>query len=711
MAFVSASPASRPSETLEAGWGEEGLYEELWKACAGPLVEVPRGDERVFYFPQGHMEQLVSSTDQELDQQIPLFNLPPKILCRVVNIQLRAEPETDEVYAQITLLPEADQSEPTSPDPCLPEPRRPTVNSFCKILTASDTSTHGGFSVLRRHATECLPPLDMSQATPTQELAAKDLHGFEWRFKHIFRGQPRRHLLTTGWSTFVTSKRLVAGDAFIFMRGGNEELCVGVRRLARQQNTIPSSVISSQSMHLGVLATASHAVSTHSLFTVYYKPRISQFIVRVNKYLEAAKNGFAVGMRFKMRFEGEDVPEKRITGTITGVGDISSQWAGSKWRSLKVQWDEATSIQRPERVSPWDIEPFTGPMTALNVTQPVFMKNKRSRSPLDLSSLEASLGFWRRGKTQSQELGPLNATDAQTPEMQVVWPHRRKESNDSNFMNSHSPCNTRLADCWLKDLHYPLKSSSSLMADVSLKLFGDVNGETKAIHPSWPHMSGCMNEEPSLRLGNNTEKWKKPESSSSCRLFGIDLVNPSGGIETATVGHISLSSYAMEDPLQVTASLEDSDQHPEKAPKEPKQELQVSPKEIQRKQNCSTRSRTKVHMQGIAVGRAVDLTNLESYDDLILELEEMFEIKGELHHRNKWEVVYTDDEGDVMLVGDDPWPEFCKMVKKIYIYTSEEVRKMRPRSKISAAPASEGEGGGGATSAALQKEKTESVQS
>ena len=29
----------------------------------------------------------------------------------------------------------------------------------------------------------------MSQATPTQELAARDLHGFEWRFKHIFRGK------------------------------------------------------------------------------------------------------------------------------------------------------------------------------------------------------------------------------------------------------------------------------------------------------------------------------------------------------------------------------------------------------------------------------------------------------------------------------------------------------------------------------------------
>ena len=38
-------------------------------------------------------------------------------------------------------------------------PPRFHVHSFCKTLTASDTSTHGGFSVLRRHADEFLPPL------------------------------------------------------------------------------------------------------------------------------------------------------------------------------------------------------------------------------------------------------------------------------------------------------------------------------------------------------------------------------------------------------------------------------------------------------------------------------------------------------------------------------------------------------------------------
>jgi len=47
---------------IAVGWNlgsnDDELYTELWKACAGPLVEVPRYGERVFYFPQGHMEQV-----------------------------------------------------------------------------------------------------------------------------------------------------------------------------------------------------------------------------------------------------------------------------------------------------------------------------------------------------------------------------------------------------------------------------------------------------------------------------------------------------------------------------------------------------------------------------------------------------------------------------------------------------------------------------
>lgn len=116
----------------------------------------------------------------------------------------------------------------------------------------------------------------------------------------ILQGQPRRHLLTTGWSTFVTSKKLIAGDAFVYLRldlnwtytsslgssaygtvflflfsrSETGQQRVGVRRLVQKQSTMPASVISSQSMHLGVLASASHAIRTHSIFLVYYRPRL-----------------------------------------------------------------------------------------------------------------------------------------------------------------------------------------------------------------------------------------------------------------------------------------------------------------------------------------------------------------------------------------------------------------------------------------------------
>jgi len=36
---------------------------------------------------------------------------------------------------------------------------------------------------------------------------------------------------------------------------------------------------------------------------------MSQFIISVNKYMEAINQKFSVGMRFKMSFDGDDSPE------------------------------------------------------------------------------------------------------------------------------------------------------------------------------------------------------------------------------------------------------------------------------------------------------------------------------------------------------------------------------------------------------------------
>ncbi|XP_060174812.1 auxin response factor 9-like [Lycium barbarum] len=103
------------------------------------------------------------------------------------------------------------------------------------------------------------------------------------------------------------------------------------------------------------------------------QPISSQFIIGLDKYLEAVKHGYLVGMRIKMRFEGEENSERRSTGTIFRISDSSSYWKDSPWQSLMVQWDEPASKLRINRVSPWEIEPF------YPVVQQIAMKNRRHR--------------------------------------------------------------------------------------------------------------------------------------------------------------------------------------------------------------------------------------------------------------------------------------------------------------------------------------------
>nr|GFC63185.1 auxin response factor 19 [Tanacetum cinerariifolium] len=148
--------------------------------------------------------------------------------------------------------------------------------------------------------------------------------------------QPKRHLLTTGWSIFVSSKRLFAGDAVLFVRDEKSQLLLGIRRANRQQSALSSSVISSDSMHIGILAAAAHAAANNSPFTIFYNPRASpaEFVIPLAKYM----------------------------GTVTGISDTDPvRWKNSQWRSLQVGWDESAAGERPSRVSIWEIEPVVTP--------------------------------------------------------------------------------------------------------------------------------------------------------------------------------------------------------------------------------------------------------------------------------------------------------------------------------------------------------------
>ncbi|CAN6327614.1 unnamed protein product [Urochloa humidicola] len=340
---------------------------ELWHACAGAGVALPRRGSAVVYLPQAHLAAGgCSGGEVPLGAAAP--PLPPHVACRVVDVELCADAATDEVYARLALVAEGQmfgrnihdgetEEKNCEMDDTDGEKKLRTSHMFCKTLTASDTSTHGGFSVPRRAAEDCFPPLDYELVRPSQELIAKDLHGLKWSFRHIYRGQPRRHLLTTGWSSFVNMKKLVSGDAVLFLRGNDGELRMGVRRAVPLKNEALEAANSTDSKQRTLSAVAS-SLENRSIFHICFDPRTvaSEFIVPLYKFAKSSNYPLSVGMRFKVGCGDEDA-NQRSCGLISGISEVDPiRWPGSKWRCILVKWDGDTKCNHKNRVSPWEIE-------------------------------------------------------------------------------------------------------------------------------------------------------------------------------------------------------------------------------------------------------------------------------------------------------------------------------------------------------------------
>ncbi|XP_041022563.1 auxin response factor 23-like isoform X12 [Juglans microcarpa x Juglans regia] len=655
---------------------KDDLHTALWHACAGPHVYIPRAGEKVFYFPQGHMEQVEAYTYQDGVMEMPIYNLPSRILCKVVYVHLKAEAHTDEVFAQVTLIPEAEQDMPSLEDENdVSLPQRTSVCSFVKKLTASDTSTHGGFSVPKRQAQECFPPLiflqDMSQQPSAQELIVKDLHGFEWCFRHICRGifskpgffcKSKRHLLTIGWSLFVTAKKLVADDACIFLRGENGQLCVGIRRAIKPLNNASASVISGYSMQHGILASAFHAVSTGTMFTVYYHPWTipSDFIIPVNRYMKLAKEVYSVGMRFRMQFEGEDFSEKRFSGTVVGVEDIDCiRWPGSEWRCLKVKWDPTSDkFLCPERVSPWNIELIE----SNNKNPSMIFEPKRTR-PINLSVPGFSSVTRDDPDWCHRKLGLENHLGSPI--------HAQLDQYGSNIISSSGgniavPCPT---------YQWPPIFTNRVCDNVSVR---------RNISVSTTSNFGSKVFRPSESRDENDVPLAQP--TGCARLFGVDLLYSHQELPSPQVA----TSCELSRPRSFLPTYESCVSETIQVSESSKSTSGV----LQRKQ-CDNRSFikrncTKVLKYGTALGRSVDLMRFDGYDELVSELDQMFDFKGSLNDgSSRWHVIYTNGEGDIMLIGHCPWQlrsillsqitslrEFCLMVQRIFIFPKEEIDKL-----------------------------------
>ncbi|XP_059303174.1 auxin-responsive protein IAA26-like [Lycium ferocissimum] len=109
---------------------------------------------------------------------------------------------------------------------------------------------------------------------------------------------------------------------------------------------------------------------------------------------------------------------------------------------------------------------------------------------------------------------------------------------------------------------------------------------------------------------------------------------------------------------------------------------------------CQTKGLfVKINMDGIPIGRKVDLKAYDSYDKLSSAVDQLFRgllaaqndpsgekkeegetaISGLLDGSGEYTLVYEDNEGDRMLVGDVPWHMFVSTVKRLRVLKSSEL--------------------------------------
>ncbi|XP_023729795.1 auxin response factor 4 [Lactuca sativa] len=692
---------------------ESSVYMELWHACAGPLTTLPNKGNVVVYFPQGHLEQIAShSSIQFSPTEVPSFGLQPQIFCKVVDVQLLANKENDEIYTKLTLLPL-----PELTDKNLQEGEeeggggtlaKSTPQMFCKTLTASDTSTHGGFSVPRRAAEDCFPPLDYKQQRPSQELVAKDLHGVEWKFRHIYRGQPRRHLLTTGWSIFVSQKNLVSGDAVLFLRGEGGELRLGTRRATRPRNVLPDTIMPNSNSFMDILAPVANAVSTNTTFDVFYSPRSNRadFVVPYVKYMDCINNMITNGTRFKMRFSMDESPERRFRGTVTGVSDMDPyKWSKSKWRCLMVRWDEDVGNSNQERISPWEID-LSGASVPLLSIHPS-LRFKKLRANLHSSPSEHPVNAWggcldfeestRSSKVlQGQENigGTINNSlnFGVQPSMHGVQVQPSMHTGFTPSQMLLTGRSTNIVSELMRNHHHHsgfLGSENRFPKVLQGQEICSMRSLTGKINGSWGP--------PRTNIPNNPGFY--PLASEGGRNFCFPNLPPVLPMTGFPINREGFGNGVMRDDvsalklqLQVPKTVEpnsgsekddggsDSNGSSCKLFGFHLNGVNSTPDA----QSLSKRSCIKVHKQGNKVGRAIHLSKMSSYEELFSELEALFQMEGLLKNRDGgWRLLYTDEENDMMVVGDDPWEEFARMATKIHIYTNEEVEKLMSGGVIS----------------------------
>ncbi|TVU15207.1 hypothetical protein EJB05_38714, partial [Eragrostis curvula] len=679
------------------GGGGQEVDAQLWLACAGSMCTVPPVGAAVYYFPQGHAEQAGGAVD------LSAARVPPLLPCLVAAVRFMADPQSDEVYAKMRLVPLRPGEPVADVGEAAAEAMRAAAGdeqqqakpaSFAKTLTQSDANNGGGFSVPRFCAETIFPELDYRAEPPVQNVFARDVHGIEWKFRHIYRGTPRRHLLTTGWSNFVNQKKLLAGDSIVFLRGGDGQVHVGLRRakrgygpggddggsssalsgwdpyrgLVRGNATTSSSssgVVSSNGKVPAedVLAAARLAAAGQPFEVVHY-PRASspEFCVRAEAVRAAMQVHWCPGMRFKMAFETED--SSRISwfmGTVAGAQPADpARWPQSPWRLLQVTWDEPELLQNVKRVCPWLVELVS---SMPNLHLPSFSPPRKKPRippytdfPFDGQLFDPASFPLHDRKHHHHHPGGGFVPFFPFPDGSAAA--GIQGARQAQFAPSFS------------DLHIS-NLQQSLLFSSGIRLL-------PADHLHAPHRAPGISTD--LTIGSHdiassslSSGGKKPD----------DVVKPPPPTGIVLFGRTILTEEQIKSTTTTTnsssggRSSSKSDSDAEKAPNTSSGSgsgvIQGSPTASWRDNGSMSSSefglepgQCKVFVESDAVGRNLDLAALGSFEELYARLSGMFGIDdADLRSH----VLYRTGSGEVKHAGDEPFSAFVKSARRITILT------------------------------------------
>ncbi|XVE81941.1 hypothetical protein DITRI_Ditri15bG0106800 [Diplodiscus trichospermus] len=249
---------------------------------------------------------------------------------------------------------------------------------------------------------------------------------------------------------------------------------------------------------------------------------------------------------------------------------------------------------------------------------------------------------------------------------------------------------------------YPAESELELGLGLSLGGSGCVTGKTKAGGSSWGECGRILTAKDFPSVVSHRANNGGPSSVAvSGTKRAAEPVSHEGGSPTAgsqVVGWPPIRSYRMNSLVnQAKAPRAEEDKGIGEKDK---------PKDTLKKKPCNGNQMgsavnekghlgfVKVNIDGIPIGRKVDLNAHSCYETLAQALEDMFlrsanSVGAEkeqvtkpsklLDGSSEFVLTYEDKEGDWMLVGDVPWRMFLSSVRRLRIMRTSEANGLAPR--------------------------------